>query len=67
MRTIDLSLPINNDMSGVAITSARRLEKDGWNATTLQLYSHCGTHMDAPCHFLPMGRTLDEQPLSGGR
>lgn len=63
MTTIDLSLPINNEMPGVEITPARRLETDGWNATTLSLYSHCGTHMDAPRHFLPDGRTLDQQTL----
>lgn len=64
MRIIDLSLAVNNELDGVQISTARRLEVDGWNATTLQLYSHCGTHMDAPCHFLPGGRTLDQQDLS---
>lgn len=29
----------------------------------LHLYSHCGTHMDAPCHFLPSGQTLDQLNL----
>ncbi len=63
MRIIDLSLPISSDMPGVEITAARRLDEDGWNATTLSLYSHCGTHMDAPCHFLSDGGTLDQQQL----
>ncbi|HBE70897.1 MAG TPA: cyclase [Planctomycetaceae bacterium] len=61
---VDLSLPINDEMPGVNISTARTLEDDGWNATTLQLYSHCGTHMDAPCHFLPSGATIDQQDLS---
>lgn len=64
MRVIDLSLDVNNDMPGVSITVAKRLEVEGWNATTLSLYSHCGTHMDAPRHFVPEGATLDEQDLS---
>lgn len=64
MRIVDLSLPITNDMPGVAISVARKLEVDGWNASTLELYSHCGTHMDAPCHFLPGGNTIDQQDLS---
>lgn len=64
MRVIDLSLDVNNDMPGVDISAAKRLEVDGWNATTLSLYSHCGTHMDAPRHFLPEGATLEEQDLS---
>ena len=29
----------------------------------MSLYSHCGTHMDAPRHFLPDGNTLDQQAL----
>jgi kynurenine formamidase len=64
MRVIDLSLPVNNDMPGVNISMAKRLEVEGWNATTLSLYSHCGTHMDAPRHFLAEGATLDQQDLS---
>jgi kynurenine formamidase len=64
MRVIDLSLAVSNDLPGVDISVARRLEVDGWNATTLSMYSHSGTHMDAPRHFLPEGATLDQQNLS---
>lgn len=64
MRIIDLTLPVTNSMAGVKITSAKTIESDGWNASTLELYSHCGTHMDAPCHFLPGGNTVDQQDLS---
>jgi kynurenine formamidase len=46
-------------MRGVEIEPARLLEKDGWNATTLHLYSHCGTHMDAPIHFGAGNETID--------
>ena len=62
-RVIDLSLLISPEMRGVDITPARQLERDGWNATTLNLYSHAGTHMDAPRHFLPDGNTLEMQLL----
>ena len=64
MKVTDLSLTVNNQMRGVEISSAKQLETDGWNATTLALYSHAGTHMDAPRHFLPDGATLDQQDLS---
>ncbi len=64
MQIIDLSLPITNAMPGVEISIAKRLEVEGWNATTLTLYSHCGTHMDAPKHFLPGGNSIDQQDLS---
>ena len=63
MRIVDLSLPITNDMPGVEITTAKRLEVEGWNATNLHFYSHAGTHMDAPRHFLPGGATIDQQDL----
>lgn len=64
MRIIDLSLTVDQQMPGVSIRNARQLQEDGWNATTLELYSHTGTHMDAPRHFLPDGKTLDQQDLS---
>lgn len=63
-RVIDLSLPVDTNMPGVEIASCKTIEKEGWNATTLTLYSHSGTHMDAPRHFLPDGPTLDQQDLS---
>ena len=50
-RLIDLTIPVAAGERGVRIEPARRLEKDGWNASTLCLYSHCGTHIDAPVHF----------------
>ena len=49
-------------MSGVTINSAKILDVDGWNATTLHLYSHCGTHMDAPLHFGVNAQTIDKLP-----
>ena len=58
-RIIDLTLTLTDGMRGVEFKSARALEKDGWNATTLGLYSHCGTHMDAPPHFGVPGETID--------
>lgn len=62
-RILDLTLPLESAMRGVDIEQVKRLETHGWNATRLSLYSHCGTHMDAPRHFLPEGATIDRQPL----
>lgn len=64
MKIIDLTLPIDERLPGAEVAVAKRLEVEGWNATTLSLYSHCGTHMDAPRHFLPDGDTLDQQDLN---
>ena len=63
-RIVDLSLAVNGEMRGVEIRTARTRENDGWNATTLELYSHAGTHMDAPRHFIDEAATLDAQDLS---
>lgn len=62
-RIIDLTMPLENGLPGVSIEPARTLEKDGWNASTLHLYSHCGTHMDAPVHFGVSNQTIDQIPL----
>jgi kynurenine formamidase len=50
-RIVDLTLPLASGERGIKIEQIRRLETNGWNATKLNLYSHCGTHMDAPVHF----------------
>ena len=62
-RIVDLTLTIQNGMRGVHVTPVRTIAVDGWNATTLSLYSHCGTHMDAPKHFLEGAATIDQQSL----
>ena len=60
---IDLSLPIHPGLRGVKKSPCHRLEADGWNSSTLELYSHSGTHMDAPIHFGCSEQTIDEIPL----
>ncbi|MEM6363463.1 MAG: cyclase family protein [Planctomycetota bacterium] len=63
-RVIDLSLPINESLPNASIEPCKTIAADGWNATTIQLYSHCGTHMDAPKHFIDDAATLEQQTLS---
>ncbi len=50
-RIVDLTLTLDDGDRGVSFETARTLAENGWNAKTLHLYSHCGTHMDAPTHF----------------
>ena len=46
-------------------TPVYRLEQgDLCNVTALSLGSHTGTHMDAPSHFVPGGKTIDQVELS---
>lgn len=60
---IDLTAPLIKGQRGVDYESARELEKDGWNARTLHLYSHAGTHMDSQKHFGAGPETIDTLPL----
>ncbi|RKN82489.1 cyclase family protein [Ulvibacterium marinum] len=60
---IDLTRTIEHQQPGVKIHSAKSLKNDGWNASTLELYSHSGTHMDAPWHFEVNALTIDKIPL----
>ncbi|WP_400077560.1 cyclase family protein [Winogradskyella sp. R77965] len=59
-KVIDLTMSISMEMPGVDITTAKDLLIDGWNATNLHLYSHSGTHMDAPVHFGVNSVTIDQ-------
>ncbi len=58
-RIVDLSLTLYPGMRGVDSDPVSRIEAEGYNTTTLHLYSHAGTHMDAPLHFVPDGGTID--------
>lgn len=59
-RIIDLTHAYHNGINGVEITQARTLKEDGWNASWYKLYSHIGTHMDAPFHFEVNNQTIDQ-------
>jgi kynurenine formamidase len=61
-RVIDLTVPLKDGMRGVTFETFKVLEKDGWNARMLHLYSHAGTHMDAPLHFGVNDTTIDAIP-----
>ncbi len=60
---IDLTMPLKPGMRGVTFETAKTVENDGWNAKTLHLYSHAGTHIDAPIHFDVSEETIDNIPL----
>lgn len=62
-RLIDLTLPLGPGCRGVEVREKFRLDRDGWNAATWELYSHAGTHVDAPLHFGVTPQGVDEIPL----
>lgn len=59
-KIIDLTMPLKPGMRGVEITPKFTLAKEGWNASTLSLYSHAGTHMDSQVHFEAGPETIDQ-------
>jgi arylformamidase len=71
MKIIDLSLPIEEGMMTfpapwhpvVEITILGRHGIEGRETRKVVLGTHIGTHADAPRHFIPNGRTIDETPL----
>jgi len=60
---IDLTLPLREGMRGYSREPHHDLNRDGWNSSDLILYSHAGTHMDAPSHFGASATTIDTLPL----
>ncbi len=62
-RIIDLTLTVRPGMRGVEFEKLHTVNQNGWNSRMLHLYSHCGTHMDAPMHFEAGDGTIDRIPL----
>jgi len=68
MHVVDLTQFIASDMpvypgtEPPSITNATSIAVEGFAEKLLTMYSHTGTHMDAPGHMLPGGWTLDQFP-----
>ncbi len=62
-KIIDLTLPFAHGKRGVELESVKTIPADGFNTTTLHIYSHALTHMDATKHFLPEGRGIEFNDL----
>ncbi|AKL94204.1 kynurenine formamidase KynB [Clostridium aceticum] len=66
MKVIDLShtmhpeMPVFPGTEPPVFQQANTLEKDGFAEVKMTLYSHTGTHMDAPAHMEKNGLTLDQ-------
>jgi arylformamidase len=64
-KIIDISWPITEDITTyknkkfVSITPIRKFESDGVRESTIMLWSHTGTHVDAPAHFIDNGATVN--------
>jgi kynurenine formamidase len=68
-RVIDLTHLIQEDMpvypgtEKPILAPANTFEADGFREKKWTMYSHTGTHMDAPAHMLGEGKTLDLFPV----
>jgi len=69
-KTIDISVSLNADMpiwpgsAGIQITRQKSIDHgDEVNNSILNCDVHVGTHIDAPLHFLPDGKSVDQLEL----
>lgn len=58
------AMPVWPGSSGIHVSRTMRIE-DGAdaNVSSLEMDVHCGTHVEAPLHFLPDGAALDGLPI----
>ena len=65
MKVIDLThtifenMPVYPGTEPPSLSVACTVEENGFKETLLHMYSHTGTHMDAPAHMFKSGSTLD--------
>jgi len=66
MKYIDLTYTITENMPvypGTEKPVLERLEIDGYRETLFHMFSHTGTHMDAPYHVFRDGRKLEDYSI----
>jgi arylformamidase len=69
MKIIDISTLISENMPvypgdpKVSVKKVKTFRKDGLQVSTIKMGLHTGTHIDAPSHYLPSGKTIDQIPL----
>jgi len=62
--TIRNNMPVYPGTEQPRLTAACTMEEAGYRETLLHMFSHTGTHMDAPAHMLPLGTALDSYDAS---
>jgi arylformamidase len=69
MKFIDITRPVEAGMDvysadeGFSAQWQKRLPGDGYNLSRFSMGAHCGTHLDAPKHFLDDGLTIERAPM----
>ncbi|MFH1831893.1 MAG: cyclase family protein [bacterium] len=68
-KIIDISWPITQDITtykdrkNVHFEHSRIFDRDGTHESSICIYSHTGTHIDAPAHFVRDGKAVDQIAL----
>lgn len=60
---IQENMPVFPGTEKPVLFPACRFEEMGFREKKWTMYSHTGTHMDAPAHMIKEGKTLDEFPI----
>ncbi len=69
MKAVDLShtlhsgMPVYPGTMPPVFKACSDILRDGYLETDMHLWSHTGTHLDAPAHLLPHGETLEGMDL----
>jgi arylformamidase len=61
--SIGPGLPVWPGDPAVLLERVAHLESDGCNLTRIAMGAHCGTHVDAPLHYLAEGAAVDRLDL----
>ena len=61
--TIEHGMPVYPGTEGPIIEIPFSIEKDGFQETKMQIYSHIGTHIDCPRHIIHNGLTTENMPI----
>jgi arylformamidase len=70
MKIIDITLPIHEKMAdfpgtpGPKFTQIRKFAEDGKNIWSFEMTSVTGTHLEAPLHSIPDGKSVDALDLN---
>lgn len=61
---ISQSMPVFPGTKKPILKEANTLKKDGFKETLINMYSHVGTHTDAPAHIIEGGKSLEMYDIS---
>ncbi|MDO5028028.1 MAG: cyclase family protein [Bacillota bacterium] len=70
MKIIDLGKELYQGMEvfpgdpDFEIGEIHTIDSHGWNLSTIKIGLHTGSHLDAPYHMDPKGKTIDQIPLT---